>query len=349
MKKQFTFFLTVVMVFLSICTYAQAPEKFNYQAVCRDNVGNIITGQAVIIRAAIHDLTSSGTLLFKESHSVTTNSFGLVTIPIGGGTLISGNFSTIPWGSGSKFLEIELSTDGGGTFNSVGTPQLLSVPYAIYANTANVAGPTGPQGATGPAGIQGPTGSAGAQGPTGLQGPTGVPGLQGVTGSAGTTGATGPQGPTGADGATGPQGPTGPLVPGTTGQTFRYDGSSWVASSVVNNDGVNAMINGGFGVNKFTNTGPVGNTGTAYTATLDDFFIAYNSSANLTLHLPAAATCSGKIYVIKRTVAGNKTCTITPVTGELIDNVATNIWINSANKSVMIISDGIGWWVMAVL
>lgn len=385
MKKQFTFFLTVVMVFLSICARAQAPAEFNYQAVCRDNVGSIIANQAVILRISIRDLSQSGTVLFIETHSVTTNSFGLVNIPIGGGTLFFGTFSTINWGTGSKYLEVELSTDGGISFNFAGTPQLLSVPYALYANQANVAGvsgptgatgdigPTGTQGPTGATGVKGSTGATGTQGPTGVtgsQGPTGVTGLQGSTGAtgpqgpSGADGVTGPQGPSGADGATGPQGPsgpngttgaqgptgaqgvTGPLVTGTTGQTLMFNGTSWVASSVIYNDGTNAMINGGFGVNKVTQTGAAVTT---YTATLNDFFIEYNNPTfGLTLNLPPAASCPGKIYVIKRTAANNHTCTIKANGAELIDAANTNTLINAAYKSVIIICDGTQWWVVAV-
>jgi hypothetical protein len=338
MKKHFTFFLTVVMVFLSVCAYAQSPQKFNYQAVCRDNGGNILASQPVILRVSIHDLTQSGTVLFKETHSVTTNNFGLVNIPIGGGTLISGNFSTIPWGTGSKFLEIELSTDAGLTYNSAGTPQLLSVPYALYANQANVAGlpgPTGPQGATGP------TGNAGPQGPTGTVGATGP------QGPGGADGATGPQGPSGADGATGPAGPTGPLVSGTTGQTLRYDGSAWIANSVIYNDGVNVMINGGFGINKVT---LIGAAATTYTATADDFFIECgNTVANLTLNLPLASTCSGKIYVIKRTAAGNKSTIITPSSPDKIEGTLATMTLTGTLKCAFIFSDGTGWWVISTM
>ena len=90
-------------------------------------------------------------------------------------------------------------------------------------------GLTGPAGATGPQGIRGLTGATGATGPAG---PTGATGATGPRGYDGNTGATGPAGPTG---ATGPQGPAGVLVSGSTNQTLRYNGSSWVASSFLLN------------------------------------------------------------------------------------------------------------------
>jgi hypothetical protein len=214
MKKIKNILTLVIIMIISTQSFAQTPQKFNYQAVCRDNSGNIIAGQTVSLRLTIHDLLPGGAVLYKETHSATTNSFGLVTLAVGSGTVDTGSFSSIPWGTGDKYLEVEL--DAGSGFNSVGTFQLLSVPYALYAENANVPGLPG---ATGP---QGPTGNDGAVGATGPQGPTGINGITGQTGANGTTGATGA---------------TGPLLTGTTGQTLRNNGTSWVANYTLYNTG----------------------------------------------------------------------------------------------------------------
>ena len=100
-----------------------------------------------------------------------------------------------------------------------------------------ITGPTGATGAVGPQGIQGVQGITGPTGATGAVGPQGIQGVQGITGPTGATGAVGPQGPTGLTGATGAVGPTGPLVAGTIGQTLRHNGTDWVASSALTNDG----------------------------------------------------------------------------------------------------------------
>jgi hypothetical protein len=223
--------LTLLLVLTaSLQIFGQAPQSFNYQAVCRDNLGNIIAGQTVNLRFTIYDITPGGTILYQENHTTTTNSFGLVNLAVGTGSWIAGNFLTIPWGSGAKYLGVELNAGSG--YNSVGTPQLLSVPYAIYANSSgNGIGTTGPtgatgqqgttgaQGITGPVGQQGTTGAQGITGPTGLQGITGAQGITGPTGQSGVDGVTGPQGTTGNDGAigmTGPQGVTGATGPAGT-------------------------------------------------------------------------------------------------------------------------------------
>lgn len=205
---------------------AQAPQGIKYQAVARDASGTIIGNQAVSIRFSIHSGSLTGPVVYQETHSATTNQLGLFSVSLGMGTPVTGTFNTISWASGSMFLETELDPTGGSSYTSMGTSQMLSVPYALYAETSG----NGPAGPTGPTGAQGPTGPAGVQGATGAQGPTGAAGANGATGATGATGANGATGPTGAQGiqgtpgapgTPGAQGPTGPTGPtGTVAKTF---------------------------------------------------------------------------------------------------------------------------------
>src|SRR5262249_35855766 len=146
----------------------------------------------------------NGTPVYQEHHTIVTNQFGLFSLSIGGGTVDAGTFSQINWGSGPKFLEVGLELSGSAVYVAMGTSQLLSVPYALYAETAgNGGGTTGPQGATGVTGPTGNTGPAGNSGPQGNAGPVGQTGATGPVGNNGTTGATGGTGPIGATGPTG--------------------------------------------------------------------------------------------------------------------------------------------------
>lgn len=128
---------------------AQTPQAFPYQAVARDNAGNLVANQAVSVRFSIRDALVSGTILYRETHAVTTNELGLFTLNIGQGTPVSGTFTAINWGVNSKFIQVELDPTGGSSYIDMGTQQLLSVPYALYAETANVPGVAGPQGPAG--------------------------------------------------------------------------------------------------------------------------------------------------------------------------------------------------------
>jgi hypothetical protein len=140
------------LLFISLTSLAQAPERIHYQAVARDNGGAIIANQSVNFRLSIRDLSPAGAILYSETHLTSTNAFGLVNLEIGGGVLWSGSFAAIDWGNGSKYLQVELDPAGGTAFAQVGTSQLLSVPYALYSGYA-AAGLTGPTGPTGPVGV----------------------------------------------------------------------------------------------------------------------------------------------------------------------------------------------------
>jgi hypothetical protein len=181
---------------------AQAPPKFNYQAVVRNSFGNIVANQPVSMRFSILDGSAVGPVLFSQTDTVVPNQFGIITVIIGGGSITKGQMDTLNWASGDKFLQVELDVTGATNYVDMGTTQLLSVPYALYAQSSGSSTP-GPQGITGPTGANGTNGIDGAPGPQGLQGITGPAGLDGANGQ---NGAPGPQGATGANGADGATG-----------------------------------------------------------------------------------------------------------------------------------------------
>ena len=220
--KQLKIFLFFTL--LGLQGFAQTSNAIPYQAVARNSSGNLLVNQNVRLRFSIHNETASGTIVYQENQSVTTNNLGLFTVNIGQGTATTGTFATINWGTGFKYTQVEIDVNGGTNYVDMGTQQMMSVPYALYAANANVpgvAGPQGPQGNDGATGSQGPvgpiglTGATGPQGPTGLTGATGPLGPAGNAGATGATGSQGPVGPIGLTGATGPQGPTG--LTGATG------------------------------------------------------------------------------------------------------------------------------------
>ena len=126
--------LTALFVLCAVLVNAQnaVPQKLNYQAVARNAAGTTIANQSIKVKAEILD-DNQTTVLYAETHSVITNPFGLFTLQVGGGTVVTGNFSTINWGGGNKFISTSVDLTGGTNFQLMGTSQLLSVPYALYA------------------------------------------------------------------------------------------------------------------------------------------------------------------------------------------------------------------------
>ena len=133
MRKLFTILLAV---FLTATVWAQSPNKMSYQAVIRNASNNLVTSTAVAMQISILQGSTGGSAVYVETQTPTTNFNGLVNIEIGGGTVVSGNFSTINWANGPYFIKTETDPAGGTDYTITGTSQLLSVPYALHAKTA---------------------------------------------------------------------------------------------------------------------------------------------------------------------------------------------------------------------
>ncbi len=216
------FRLFIAAMLFAAALSAQAPQAINYQGIARDLAGTAITNQAIGVRLSVRSGSITGTVVYQETFAVSTNQFGLYALQVGRGTVVSGTFSSIAWGTAAHFLEVEMDITGGTNYIAAGTSELISVPYALYAETAgNVTpGPTGPTGANGTNGVTGATGAAGANGATGATGANGTNGTNGATGATGANGATGATGANGTNGTNGATGATGAAgANGATGAT----------------------------------------------------------------------------------------------------------------------------------
>ena len=195
MKKFFTLLFVMMLTVASL--FAQAPQRMSYQAVVRNAQNQLVTEQNVSVKISILQGSSSGAVMYTETHQATTNVNGLLTVEVGGGNS-SQDFAQIPWGQGPFYLKSEIDPTGGIDYSIQSVQQLLSVPYALYAGSAgnipaiavtptdtgyvlvmtmpngNIQtyvlrhGQTGPQGPAGPTGPQGPAGAPGADGQDGV-------------------------------------------------------------------------------------------------------------------------------------------------------------------------------------
>lgn len=132
MKKTIS---TLVAVLVTALCMAQVPQKFNYQAIARTSTGEFVKNQFVEVEFAILDGGISGTEVYKEKHMVNTDVNGLISAQVGGGTVLSGVFNDINWSKGSYWLQTRL--DAGQGYELLGAQELLSVPYALQANSAS--------------------------------------------------------------------------------------------------------------------------------------------------------------------------------------------------------------------
>jgi len=128
---------SIVLFMAGIVTFPQTPHAFKYQAAVRRINGDMVVNQAVAFRISILSGSVSGPVSYSERQPATTNSFGLVTLEVGRGTVLSGSFINIAWGSTNHFVKVEVDTTGGTNYLFMGTSELLSVPYSFSANTAS--------------------------------------------------------------------------------------------------------------------------------------------------------------------------------------------------------------------
>jgi len=135
MKILFTSLFISALSFIGLC---QAPQSFSYQAIARDASGLGISNQNIGLRISILEGSTTGLSVYTETHLIKTDVNGVLNLAIGTGTATNGTFSTINWGAGTYFVQIEMDITGGTTYVLMGTSQLLSVPYALYAGNVNM-------------------------------------------------------------------------------------------------------------------------------------------------------------------------------------------------------------------
>lgn len=136
MKK--IIFILGVVVFL-ICTkqvLSQVPQKISYQSVVRDATGALIRSKTISIRLTILESSADGRICYSEVHLVQTNKNGLATLNIGAGNVLEGSFSELNWGTGSYFLKVETDPEGATNYSITATSEIVSVPFALYAQKA---------------------------------------------------------------------------------------------------------------------------------------------------------------------------------------------------------------------
>ncbi len=222
LRLSFALFLALCCAFSSLAQ--TAPQGFNYQSMVRNATGQPLVNQTVTLLFSVRGGATNGPIVYSERHTVPTNDFGLVNLVIGqNGTPLLGTFESINWGGGAKFLTVALET-APNVFDELGSAELMSVPYALYAQTSG----------------------SGGGGGTGDNWGTQTVQTSPALGGAGTTG-----------------NPLNIAQQGaTTGQVLKWDGSKWVPQDDLTGTGTGGgtltQINTGTGLTG----GPITTSGT---------------------------------------------------------------------------------------
>ena len=136
MKKNILF---IIALFFCAISFSQ---NFNYQAVVRDASNNPVVNQSIGVLVRIIEGSPTGSVVYNEVHTVTSNAQGVITLLVGGGTS-GANFQAINWSSQNQWIDIQVDITGGTTYVQLGTSKLQFVPYAMYALNSGQAGNAG--------------------------------------------------------------------------------------------------------------------------------------------------------------------------------------------------------------
>jgi uncharacterized protein (TIGR02145 family) len=140
MKRTITFIVACSIIFL---LSAQNPNGIAYQTVIRNQAGQLLIDNPVALRFSILRSGVNGAVVYAENHLTQTNEFGLISLEIGNGQVITGDFQVIPWGEKDFFLKVEVDINITGNYTPTGTQQFVSVPYALNAKSLTLNSPTG--------------------------------------------------------------------------------------------------------------------------------------------------------------------------------------------------------------
>ncbi len=132
------FFLLILFI-VPIVVISQVPQKIDFQAIARDAEGDVMSNENISVRITILKNSANGTLAYQEKHNVSTDRYGLFVLHLGDGQALQNQFNKINWSSGSHFVKVEVDPAAGSSYINMGTLEMMSVPFALYAeNTGNV-------------------------------------------------------------------------------------------------------------------------------------------------------------------------------------------------------------------
>jgi FlaG/FlaF family flagellin (archaellin) len=132
-KSAHLLIIAIAQFLISSSIFAQAPQKMSYQAIIRKSNDSLLVLSQVGMRISIVQSSPTGTVVYSETQTATTNANGLVSLQIGMGTAVSGTFAGIDWAAGPYYVKTETDLSGGTNYTIISSNELLSVPFALYA------------------------------------------------------------------------------------------------------------------------------------------------------------------------------------------------------------------------
>ncbi|HLP13271.1 MAG TPA: hypothetical protein VK177_15145 [Flavobacteriales bacterium] len=128
---------TCIALFIMAIAVAQAPGKISFQAVILDTNNTLVSNQNIGLQISILRDSTNSVPVYVETQNPISNASGTISLAIGSGSVVNGNFSSIDWSKGQYFIKTEIDPAGGTDYSIAHTTRFLSIPYAFYSNSAN--------------------------------------------------------------------------------------------------------------------------------------------------------------------------------------------------------------------
>lgn len=133
MKRNLFFLFLLAFMTIATVLQAQAPQAVTLQSVLRDAAGRLVSNRNVSVLISLRRGSNTGTVVYSETHTPTTNQNGLYTVFFGRGTAVTGTFAGIDWTQGPYYATVEADPNGGSNYTLTVSHPIVSVPYALYA------------------------------------------------------------------------------------------------------------------------------------------------------------------------------------------------------------------------
>lgn len=121
----------MIVLILLLCCYtleAQSLPKFSYQAVVRNAENELVTNSPVTADISVFNHQNFAEEIYTETHNVTSNLNGLISLLIGEGQNPAGDLLQVAWNDAQIRTRITI-----GTYTVTDTKPITAIPYAYFA------------------------------------------------------------------------------------------------------------------------------------------------------------------------------------------------------------------------
>ncbi len=126
MQKKLLIFGIFTLLYLTAA--AQSVSKMSFQAVVRNANNELLVNEEVQVIVSFMNNSPNSATVYSEQHRVRSNQNGLISLLVGDGTILFGDFQQITWNN--AYIKTEITFND---YTTTDTKPATAVPLAYYA------------------------------------------------------------------------------------------------------------------------------------------------------------------------------------------------------------------------